>query len=74
MARADKRLDQLEKTLGVNTGEMGIEVIEFWGLAEGGQTRYLMESWDLKTGEVVKYDQEGNKTIERFREEDPAEG
>ena len=74
MAQTNKRLDQLEKTLGVNTGEMGIEIIEIWGLPSLGQTRYLMESWDLRTSEVVKYDQEGNKTIERFREEDPAEG
>ena len=56
MARVDKRLDQLEKSTRLHVDELAIEVIEIWGLAEDGQTRYLMERWDLKTKEVKYYD------------------
>ena len=55
MARVDKRLDQLEKALGVDLREDAITVIEIVVTDENGEKR-LLERWDLKTGEKVYYD------------------
>ena len=69
----DNRLAKLEKALGVSTDEMEIEIIEIWGLAEDGQTEYLMERWDLLTGEKVYYDKNGQE-IKGVRKEGKTEG
>ena len=57
MALTKKRLDDLEKALGVDLRELAITTIEIVGTRENGE-QFLIESWDLITGEVVKYDQE----------------
>ena len=63
MAQTKKRLDDLEKALGVNLDELAITTIEIWCTGEDGEKR-LLETWDLRTGEVVKHDQEDRQTIE----------
>ena len=57
MARVDKRLDQLEKALGVELREDAITIIEIVVTDENGEKR-LLERWDMISGERVYYDQE----------------